>query len=369
MLFCLRTDDVTFVFVFCVQMQGGPDMKKSQQSWEKLKKSHTIQSHLDDEHKQPDDEDEMSLLSGITMDTQHSLKLQRLNDDIQRLLEEKKLNQMGIFLTKKRVQKKKGAEAMGVDGTSVRSEVTLATAHDDGRELESAGDEGSSSRPRQTGADAVAADQEEELRSFDSEESRDRHRRDAGGERRDSEFFDSDYDSGTESDDNNSTYTADQSMARDLPPLHMKEKGKQRHEDEDYDEEEDHDDDPLYLPTYASEFGTPRPWSQLPEEEKRKIAMRTERRNRGLDLYAVKHNAGANSSRASGRSDLLVSTNRSDISDYEESWDRANEKVMEAMARAQVSPTNALLGRGGDLSYDGEDIMLSRETKEVAADG
>jgi hypothetical protein len=64
-----------------------------------------------------------------------------------------------------------------------------------------------------------------------------------------------------------------------------------------------------------------------------------------------------------------VSTNRSDISDYEESWDRANEKVMEAMARAQVSPTNALLGRGGDLSYDGEDIMLSRETKEVAADG
>lgn len=294
-------------------------MKKSQQSWERLKKSHAIQSHFDSENKHNDDE-ELSVLSSISMDTSHSLKLQKLNADMQKLIEAKRLNEMGVYATKKR-SKKKTDESACVDDFSVhQSKATEMCARNETSALDLIESDGTAAVQLSTSTQTQNADDEEEdeLRSFGSDDESARH----GDRRYTVSVGDSDYDSGAESDDNNSTYTADQSVLRDMPPLHMKVKDTEDFEDEDCD-------DHLYLPTYASEFGTPRPWSLLPEEEKRKIALRTEKRNRGLDLYAVKHTAGLNSSSATGRNDLIVSTNRSDMSDYEEGWDKANEKLKE----------------------------------------
>lgn len=334
-----------------MQLQQAPDIKKAQRSWKKLKKTQkSIASHLEDsESKQAGDDDDMSLVTAATLDSQQSLKLQKLNNDIMKLLKAKEKGCVGGG-----AKKLKGArrEALLQDSSTssptVRSAVTSAEGEErprDGASLVGEGDDtegtggavGESPRPLSR-----------ELPSFGGESIREGDCEGDEGvsmvEGKADDFFDSDFDSGDESDDNMSTYTADQSLVgRDLPPLAMRAARCPEGLADDASEEED--DDPLYLPTHASEFGTPRPWSLLSEEEKLKITKRTERRNRGLDLYAVKVSSasleGATSSRA------LVSTTRSDQSDYEDDWERANEK-----ASLLLSPLKSTLERFGE--DDGE---------------
>ena len=345
-------------------MQQAPDIKKAQRSWERLKRTPAVMTHLseDDRASAQLDIDEVSVL---TSDTLQSQKLKKLNDDMLKLRAAKLKNDAllsgGELAGRKKDKKSQTTrtshsltiEQSHTSSTESGQQHVHVRADDTSDSVSLLGSEGSAFQgggpcPEERGHDVGGADVAGESDSMrgcgvlrDDEETSALDSEPYSMEQAENEFKscgssdDSDFDDvSDDSDDNQSSYTADQSMSRNLPELKMR----TRHEHDDYDDDEE-DDDPLYLPTYASDFGTPRPWSLLPEEEKRKITGRAERRNKGLDLYAVKHSvahggsemssaaSSSRSGRGNVRTDLLVATNRSDQSDYEEGWEKANARI------------------------------------------